>query len=81
MPHLYIIKLTILIMANVLPKIPFERILKKVGAKRVSQDALEEFATVMEERLVALSKEAVALAKHAGRKTLIGEDIRLSKNK
>ena len=68
-------------MTNALPKLPFERILKKVGAKRVSQDALEEFATIMEERLMAVAKEAVALAKHAGRKTLIGEDIRLSKNK
>ena len=68
-------------MTNVLPTLPFERILKKVGAKRVSQDALEEFATTMEEKLVTVAKEAVALAKHAGRKTLIGEDIRLSKNK
>ena len=68
-------------MANILPKLPFERILKKVGAKRVSQDALEEFATLMEEKLTAVAKEAVDLAKHAGRKTLIGEDIRLSKNK
>ena len=68
-------------MTNALPKLPFERILKKVGAKRVSQDALEEFATIMEGRLMAVAKEAVALAKHAGRKTLIGEDIRLSKNK
>lgn len=68
-------------MAKLLPKLPFERILKKVGAKRVSQDALEEFATIMEERLTNIVKEAVALAKHAGRKTLIGEDIRLSKNK
>ncbi len=68
-------------MANTLPNLPFERILKKVGAKRVSQDALEEFATIMEEKLMAVAKEAVALAKHAGRKTLIGEDIRLSKNK
>ena len=68
-------------MANILPKLPFERFLKKVGAKRVSQDALEEFATVMEEKLTAVAKEAVALAKHAGRKTLIGEDIRMSRNK
>ena len=68
-------------MTNLLPKLPFERILKKVGAKRVSQDALEEFATIIEEKLTAVAKEAVALAKHAGRKTLIGEDIRLSKNK
>lgn len=68
-------------MANILPKLPFERILKKVGAKRVSQDALEEFANVMEERVTEVAKAAVELAKHAGRKTLIGEDIRLSRKK
>ena len=66
---------------GILPKLPFERILKKVGAKRVSQDALEEFAKVSEEKLMHVAKEAVALAKHAGRKTLIGEDIRLSRSK
>lgn len=68
-------------MAKHLPKLPFERILKKVGGKRVSQDALEEFATIMEDKLTNVAKEAVALAKHAGRKTLIGEDVRLSKSK
>ena len=68
-------------MAKFLPKLPFERILKKVGGKRVSQDALEEFSTIMEEKLTNVAMDAVALAKHAGRKTLIGEDIRLSKNK
>lgn len=68
-------------MANILPELPFERILKKVGAKRVSQDALAEFAIIMEEKLTTIAKEAVALAKHAGRKTIIGEDVRLSKNK
>ncbi|MBU5537489.1 MAG: histone family protein [Candidatus Aenigmatarchaeota archaeon] len=68
-------------MANFLPRGPFERILKKVGAKRVSQDALKEFATIMEEKLINVAKEAVTLSKHAGRKTLIGEDIRLSRNK
>ncbi|MBI1978622.1 MAG: histone family protein [Candidatus Aenigmarchaeota archaeon] len=68
-------------MAKFLPKLPFERIIKKVGGRRVSQDALEEFATIMEEQLINISEEAVSLAKHAGRKTLIGEDIRLSRNK
>lgn len=68
-------------MAKILPRLPFERVLKKVGAKRVSQDALDEFATIMEEKLSNVAKEAVELSKHAGRKTIIGEDVRLSKNK
>ena len=68
-------------MADILPKLPFERILKKAGAKRVSQEALEEFATVMEDNLLEIAKEAVQLAKHAGRKTLISDDIRLARKK
>jgi len=68
-------------MAKFLPVLPFERILKKAGAKRVSQDALEEFAMVMEERLYAIAKEAAILAKHAGRKTIIGEDVRIAKRR
>lgn len=64
-----------------LPKMPFERILKKAGAKRVSQDSLEEFATVMEARLTKIAAEALALAKHAGRKTITAEDVRIAKRK
>lgn len=64
-----------------LPRLPFERILKNVGAKRVSQDALEEFASVMEEKLYEIAKEAAILAKHAGRKTIVGEDVRIAKRR
>jgi histone H3/H4 len=59
----------------------FERILKRAGAKRVSQSALEEFSAVMEEKLYVVAKEAAILAKHAGRKTIIADDIRLARKK
>ncbi len=65
----------------IIPKLPFERILKKAGAKRVSQGALEEFAKVVEEKLTEVAKEAALLAKHAGRKTIIEEDIRMARKK
>jgi len=64
-----------------LPRLPFERILKNSGAKRVSQDALDELASVMEERLYKIAKEAAVLAKHAGRKTIIAEDVRIAKRR
>lgn len=64
-----------------LPKMPFERILKKAGAKRVSQESLEEFAIVMEERLLKIAEESLALAKHAGRKTITDDDVRIAKRK
>jgi len=68
-------------MVKFLPLLPFERLLKKAGAKRVSQDALEEFDMVVEEKLYAVAKEAAVLAKHAGRKTIIAEDVRIAKRR
>lgn len=64
-----------------LPRLPFERILKRAGAKRVSQDALDEMAKILEEKMMIIAEEATALAKHAGRKTIIDEDIRVAKKK
>ena len=60
---------------------PFERILKKAGAKRVSGDALDEMAKVVEDKLTEIAKEAALLAKHAGRKTILEEDIRAVRKK
>jgi histone H3/H4 len=64
-----------------LPIQPFIRLLKKFGAKRVSRKAAEELAKIVEEKLLEISKEAVVLTKHAGRKTILAEDIRLAKKK
>ena len=64
-----------------LPAAPFERILKKAGAKRVSQEAMEEFAKIMEEKMIKVAEEAALLAKHAGRKTITDEDVRMAKRK
>jgi len=64
-----------------LPRAPFERILKKAGAKRVSHDAMEEFARVMEDKMLRTAIEAGMLAKHAGRKTIIDEDVRQARRK
>jgi len=66
---------------TILPRAPFERFLKQSGAKRVSKDALEEFANVLEEKLTKIVAEATLLAKHAGRKTIIAEDIRMARKK
>ncbi len=68
-------------MAKVLTLAPLERILKKNGADRVSKEALEEFADVLEDYIIRLSIEANALAKHAGRKTITDEDVKMAKRK
>ena len=40
------------------PKLPFERILKRNGAKRVSDEAASEFALVMEEIMSKIIENA-----------------------
>ena len=58
-----------------LPLLPFERISKKAGVKRLSREALEEMREIIEERATMISEEASRLAQHAGRKTVTKEDI------
>jgi histone H3/H4 len=55
-----------------------ERIIKKAGAERVSADATETLAEIMEEHGAFLAKEAKKMSDHAGRKTLRGADIRMA---
>ncbi len=56
----------------------FEKILKFYGAQRVSLEAAQAFAEVMEEILLDIAREAVSYTKHANRKTVLLEDIRLA---
>ena len=63
------------------PVLPFERLIKRAGAKRVSHEAAEELAKVMEEKILKIAEEAALLAKHAGRKTVLAEDVRLAYRK
>ena len=55
-----------------------ERIMRKAGAERVSAGAVEKLAEAMEEYGEKLSREAVELARHAGRKTVKKGDIKLA---
>jgi len=65
-------------------KIPLaimERILKEGGAERVSEDAKEALAEILEEYGLELAKDAVLLSGHAGRKTVRKEDVKLAAKK
>ena len=61
-----------------LPITPVGRILKNNGAQRVSNDAKIALAEAMEDYGEKLSKEAIELARHTGRKTITEADIKLA---
>jgi DNA-binding protein len=58
---------------------PLRKIFKKAGAKRVSDSAAEELGRVLEQRSKALLEEAKALSQHAGRKTVMRQDIKMAR--
>lgn len=59
-----------------LPLAPLKRILKNAGATRISDEAVEELAKVLEQLGEDVGGEAVKYAKHANRKTVKANDIK-----
>ncbi len=57
---------------------PIKRILKKAGAKRISEKAAVELANILEYESIKILLEAKRMAEHAGRKTVMKEDIRMA---
>lgn len=61
-----------------IPSAPCSRILENSGAKRVSKEAAEKMADLLEEYGQKISKKALMIAKHSGRKTVQANDIKLA---
>ncbi|WP_297071555.1 archaeal histone HpkA [Thermococcus sp.] len=61
-----------------LPIAPIDRLIRKAGAERVSEEAAKVLAEYLEEYAIELTKRSNEYARHAGRKTVKAEDIKLA---
>jgi len=59
-------------------KASVDKLIRKAGAERVSEDASKALAKILEEEAIDIAREAVTLAEHAGRKTVKKEDVELA---
>lgn len=63
---------------RILPLAAVDRIIRKAGAGRVSEDAAIALAELLEEHGVKVSQRAATFAGHANRKTVTAADIKLA---
>ena len=63
-------------MLQMLPLLPFEKLAKKSGVKRISRDALEELRDIITEEATEIAEKAVKISRHANRRTVMKEDVR-----
>lgn len=55
-----------------------DRIIRRAGARRVSESATKKLAEVLEDHALKIANDASELAEHAGRKTIRDSDIRIA---
>jgi DNA-binding protein len=61
-----------------IPRAPIARLMVSSGARRISEKAVESLARILERKCHEIAKRASQFAKHAGRKTITAEDVRLA---
>jgi len=60
---------------RLIPAAAMEKLLKKAGAQRVSEDAKAALKEILEKEAEKIAKKAITNAKHSGRKTVKASDI------
>ncbi len=61
-----------------IPLLAAEKLMKKYGAERVSEDAKTELVRYLEDYLMKISLKAARIAKHSKRKTIKDSDIKIA---
>lgn len=57
---------------------PIDRLMRIAGAERISDEAVSILREILEEVAKDISRQAMELAKHAGRKTILADDVKLA---
>lgn len=60
-----------------IPLAPIDRIFHKAGAERVGEDAVQLLRDILEVIAYDIASRSIELAKHAGRKTVTAEDVKM----
>ncbi|MCB9358517.1 histone family protein [Candidatus Woesearchaeota archaeon] len=64
--------------SRLLPLATMENLMLEAGAERVSEDAKKELKSILEGYATDIAEKSIKYAKHAGRKTIKSEDIKLA---
>ena len=65
-------------MPRFLPLAAMEQLIKRYSNLRVSEEAKKELKFVLEEEAKKIALKATEMAKHAGRRTILAEDVKLA---
>jgi histone H3/H4 len=66
---------------GIIPAAAMERVLKRAGAKRVSENAKRALSEVITDIGVQIGEQAIKIARNCGRKTVLDSDIKMVKLK
>ncbi|MFP3909389.1 MAG: histone family protein [Archaeoglobaceae archaeon] len=61
-----------------LPTAPIDRLIRKAGAARVSEEANKKMVEALEDYASEVARKAADIARHSGRKTVKAEDVKLA---